>query len=40
MFIMPEFLFPLYSVLYFYYALQSYPFFSERGNFLLKRLLM
>lgn len=38
MFIMPEFLFPLSSI--FYYALQSYPFFSERGNFLLKSLLM
>lgn len=37
MFIMPEFLFPLYSI---FYALQSYPFFSERGNFLLKSLLM
>lgn len=39
MFIMPEFLFPLYSI-FTYYALQSYPFFSERGNFLLKSLLM
>lgn len=38
MFIMPEFLFPLYSI--FTIALQSYPFFSERGNFLLKSLLM
>lgn len=37
MFIMPEFLF---LCTLFYYALQSYLFFSERGNFLLKSLLM
>mgnify|MGYP000080159065 CR=1 FL=1 len=38
MFIMPEFLFPLYSI--FTMRCKVILFFSERGNFLLKSLLM